>query len=328
MAVLVVGGAGYIGAVTVRALRRAGREVVVLDDLSTGFREAVPAGVAFVQGSTHDPGLVERVVVQEGVDVAVHFAAKKSVAESMEQPGRYFAENVAGSNSLFQALARGGVRHVVFSSSAAVYGNAKVLPISEDDPLVPENPYGESKRIVEQMLGWYDRCHGLTSVSLRYFNAAGATDDGDLGEDFSQSTNLVPVLMKSVLGRSGPLQVYGTDYPTRDGTCIRDYVHVEDLADGHVRAVEYLERGGATTAVNLGTATGSTVWEVVAAAEAATGRPVPHESAPRRAGDPIELYADISRARDLLGWSPRRGLAEILESEWRWRTTHPQGFAG
>ncbi len=328
MAVLVVGGAGYIGSVTVRALCRAGRDVVVMDDLSTGFREAVPEGVVFVQGSTHDPGLVERVVIEGGIDVAIHFAAKKSVADSMSQPGRYFSENVGGTNSLLAALSRADVRRVVFSSSAAVYGNAVALPIREDAAKVPQSPYGESKLMAEQMLGWYDRCLGLTSVSLRYFNAAGAADDGAVGEDFANATNLVPLLMKAVLGRRPPLEVFGTDYPTRDGTCVRDYVHVEDLADGHVKAVEYLEQGGATTAVNLGTATGSTVWEIIAAAEAAISRPVPHVAAPRRSGDPVDLYADITRARELLRWTPMRGLPEIMESEWKWRQRRPDGFSG
>lgn len=326
MTVLVVGGAGYIGSVTVRALLGAGRTVVVYDDLSTGFRAAVPASVAFVQGSTHDAAALEAVVAEHGVDVAVHFAAKKAAGESMNQPERYFAENVAGSNTLLGALVRAGVHRVVFSSSAAVYGNATQLPIHEDSPKHPENPYGESKLIVEQMLGWFDRCHGLRSVSLRYFNAAGATDDGAVGEDFAHSTNLVPVLMKAVLGRRGPLEVFGTDYPTRDGTAIRDYVHVEDLAAGHVRAVEYLERGGSTTSINLGTARGSSVWEIVRAAEAVIGAPVPHVAAPRRAGDAVELYADISRARALLGWEPVRNINAIMESEWKWRQHRPDGF--
>ena len=327
MTVLVVGGAGYIGSVTVRALVRAGRDVVVFDDLSTGFREAVPAGVGFVHGSTHDAGAIERAVSSHRVDVVVHFAAKKAAGESMVQPGRYFAENVAGSNTLFEALVRSGVHRVVFSSSAAVYGNATLLPISEETPKHPENPYGESKLIVEQMLRWYDTCHALRSVSLRYFNAAGATDDGEVGEDFAQSTNLVPVLMKSVLGRRGPLEIFGTDYPTRDGTAIRDYVHVEDLAAGHVKAVEYLERGGASTAVNLGTSRGSSVWEILHAAESVIGAPVPHVTAPRRPGDAVELYADISRARALLGWEPVRDIRAIMASEWKWRQRRPDGFA-
>lgn len=326
MTVLVVGGAGYIGSVTVRALVRAGRQVVVFDDLSTGFREAVPAGVTLVRGSTHDAAAVEALVAAHGIDVAVHFAAKKAAGESMSQPGRYFAENVAGSNTLLDALVRSGVNKVVFSSSAAVYGNATVLPIHEDAPKHPENPYGESKLIVEQMLRWFDICHGLRSVSLRYFNAAGATDDGEVGEDFAHSTNLVPVLMKAVLGRRPPLEIFGTDYPTRDGTAIRDYVHVEDLAAGHVLAVDYLERGGDTTAVNLGTAQGSSVWEIVRAAESVIGAPVPYVAAPRRAGDAVELYADITRARTLLGWTPVRDIRAIMDSEWKWRRRRPDGF--
>lgn len=327
MTVLVVGGAGYIGSITVRALLRAGRRVVVYDDLSTGFAEAVPPGVPLERGSTHDSAAIERLVADYGVTVAVHFAAKKAAGESMSQPGYYFRENVSGSNTLVDALRRAGVSKLVFSSSAAVYGNATTLPIREDSPTHPENPYGESKLIVEQMLRWFDVCHDLRSVSLRYFNAAGATDDGEVGEDFAHSTNLVPVLMKAVLGKRPPLEVFGTDYPTRDGTAVRDYVHVEDLATGHVKAVEYLERGGATTSVNLGTSHGSSVWEVVHAAEAVVGGPVPHVAAPRRTGDPIELYADITRASELLGWRPTRGIREILESEWKWRQHRPNGFA-
>lgn len=328
MTVLVVGGAGYIGSITVRALLRAGRSVVVYDDLSTGFRAAVPAGAAFEQGSTHDAGRIERLVADYAVDVAVHFAAKKAAGDSMFQPGYYFHENVAGTNTLLDALRTGGVDKVVFSSSAAVYGNVTALPISEDVPKHPENPYGESKLIVEQMLRWYHRCHGMRSVSLRYFNAAGAADDGEVGEDFAQSTNLVPVLMKAVLGKRPPLEIFGTDYPTRDGSAVRDYIHVEDLATGHVRAVEYLERGGDTTAINLGTSQGSSVWEIVRAAEAVIGGPVPYVEAPRRAGDAVELYADITRARDLLGWEPVRGITEIMDSEWKWRQRRPGGFLG
>jgi UDP-glucose-4-epimerase GalE len=328
MTVLVVGGAGYIGSVTARALVRSGRSVVVLDDLSTGFARAVADGVPLVVGSTHDPALIEAVVRDHGVDAAVHFAAKKSVGDSMAQPGRYFAENVAGSNTLFDALVRAGVSRVVFSSSAAVYGTPESSPIAETAHTAPESPYGESKLMVEQMLRWYGTCVGLRSVSLRYFNAAGASDDGSLGEDFSASTNLVPVLMKAVMGRRGPLEVFGTDYPTPDGTAIRDYVHVEDLALGHVAALDYLAAGGSTTVVNLGTSHGTSVRQIIAAAEATIGRAVPHVLSPRRPGDAVALHADITRARTVLGWQPRRGIAEILDSEWKWRVNHPDGFSG
>jgi UDP-glucose 4-epimerase len=325
MAILVTGGAGYIGAQTVRALRQHDHEVVVLDDLSRGHPAAV-LEVPLVVGSIADVAVVAGVVERHRVGALIHFAARKSVGESVADPGRYFDENVGGTASLLRTVSAAGVRHVVFSSSAAVYGTPERVPIDEDHPLRPESPYGESKVLVERMLPWFERGLGTTAVSLRYFNAAGASSDGRIGEDFSQTTNLVPLVMKAALGHSGPLQVFGTDYPTRDGTCVRDYVHVEDLAGAHVLALEHLQQGCASTVLNLGTGDGATVREVLATARRVSGVDIPVVDRPRRAGDPAVLVADTSRAREVLGWTPSRSLDEIIQSAWEWHWAHPEGF--
>jgi UDP-glucose-4-epimerase GalE len=273
-----------------------------------------------VVGDVADAELVADVIERYRIDSVVHFAAYKAAGESFENPGRYFANNVAGTAALLEAAYRGGVRRFVFSSSCSVYGTPAEVPVSEKAPISPESPYGETKALVERMLHWYDRCLGLRSVSLRYFNAAGAAMDGSLGEDWTVTTNLVPVAMKALLGQSPPLRVFGTDYPTPDGTAIRDYIHVDDLADAHLRSLDYLARGGDSAAVNLGTGIGSSVREVLAAAEKAAGRPVPSADAPRRPGDPTALWADNTRARELLGWEARYGLDEIVTSAWQWHS--------
>jgi UDP-glucose 4-epimerase len=326
MAILVTGGAGYIGSHTVRLLRERGREVVVLDNMEFGHREAI-GDTALVEGDIADQALVTKVVTEFGVDAVVHFAAYKSPGESMELPGRYFRNNVASSASMFEALNRAGVERLIFSSTCAVYGTADRIPVNEEAPINPESPYGESKAMTERVLSWYDRCHGLRSVSLRYFNAAGAWPDGSLGEDWTSTLNLVPLVMKSALGRSGSLQVFGTDYPTHDGTAIRDYVHVVDLAEAHLKALELLESGGATTAVNLGTGIGSSVFEVLEAAERVSGHPIPYELAPRRPGDPVALFSDNLRSSELLGWKTRFGLDAIVASAWAWHSTYPDGLS-
>jgi UDP-glucose 4-epimerase len=325
MAILVTGGAGYIGAQTVRALLQRHHDVVVLDDLSRGHPAAV-LDAPLVVGSIADAALVTDVVERSRVDAVIHFAARKSVGESVVDPGRYFDENVGGTASLLRTVSAAGVRHVVFSSSAAVYGTPERVPIGEDASLRPESPYGESKVLVERMLPWFERAHGTTAVSLRYFNAAGAASDGRTGEDFSQTTNLVPLVMKAALGLSGPLQVFGTDYPTPDGTCVRDYVHVEDLAAAHVLALEHLQRGGASAALNLGTGVGATVREVLDTARRVSGVDIPAVDRPRRDGDPVALVADMTRARGLLGWTPTRSLDEIIRSAWAWHSARPDGY--
>jgi UDP-glucose-4-epimerase GalE len=323
--ILVTGGAGYIGSHTVRLLQEQGRDVVVLDSMEFGHEAAI-GETPLVVGEIADREIVSKVIRDYGVDAVVHFAAYKAAGESMEQPGKYFRNNVAGSAALVESLALGGVKRLVFSSTSAVYGTAETVPVSEDAPIQPESPYGESKALVERILDWYDRCLGVRSVSLRYFNAAGAWPDGSIGEDWTRALNLVPLVMKSVLGRGSALQVYGTDYPTADGTAIRDYVHVIDLADAHLKALELLEKGGETTAVNLGTGVGSSVFEVLAAAEKATGRPVPYDLAPRRPGDPVALYSDNQRASKLLGWKARYGLDDIVGSALAWHSSHLDGY--
>jgi UDP-glucose-4-epimerase GalE len=317
MTVLVTGGAGYIGSHTVRALRRAGREVVVLDTLELGRTEAV-LGAPLIVGDIRDVDLVTEVCRAHAVTSVVHFAAYKSVAESMRSPGRYWSNNVAGTSALAEAVLASGVRHAVFSSSCSVYGTPADVPVNETAPVAPESVYAETKAMSERILNWYGTTHDLRTVSLRYFNAAGASADGMIGEDWTASINLVPVVMKALLGLGPPVQVFGCDYPTPDGTCIRDYIHVEDLADAHVRALDYLDDDGSTAAINVGTGVGTSVFELLAAAERVAGRPVPFEDAPRRAGDPVATYADPTSSEQLLGWTAQRDLAEIIETAYRW----------
>jgi len=324
MTVLVTGGAGYIGAHTTRLLRERGRDVVVLDSLELGSARAT-LGAPLVVGDIADGDLVQATIAEHGVESIIHFAAYKAAGESMDQPERYFANNVGKTNAMLDAARQAGVDRVVFSSTCAVYGTPTRLPVDETHPLGPESPYAESKRMVEQMLGWYSTCHGMRSVSLRYFNAAGASSDAVIGEDWTITLNLVPLVMKAALGRIGHLTVFGTDYPTRDGTGVRDYVHVDDLADAHVRALDHLDAGGETTVVNLGTGVGSTVREVIDCAREVSGVDIPTVDAERRAGDPAEVYGDNRRAFELLGWRADRGLRSIMASAWQWHSTHPDG---
>jgi UDP-glucose 4-epimerase len=319
MTVLVTGGAGYIGSHTVRLLREAGRPVVVLDSMEYGRDDAV-IDAPLVVGDIHDAALVERVCAEHGVTSLVHFAAYKSVGESMENPTRYWHNNVDGTVTLVDAAIRQGVREVVFSSSCSVYGTPAEVPVVESAAIMPESVYAETKATVERILHWYEVTDGLRSVSLRYFNAAGASFDGRIGEDWTFSINLVPLVMRAVL-LAEPVKVFGSDYPTPDGTAIRDYIHVDDLAAAHIAALGHLADGGASTSVNLGTGVGSSVLEVIAAAEAVAGRPVPHELAPRRAGDPVATFADPAYAQKVLGWRAEHGLAEIVETAYRWHTS-------
>lgn len=334
MRVLVTGGAGYVGSVSVEALVAAGHEVLVLDDLSTGHRAAVAPAARLVEGSYADADLLRGLLDEWPVDAVLHCAARALVGESVANPALYYRENVAGGVVLLEALRGAGIRRLVFSSTAAIYGTPITVPIREDAVPAPINPYGETKRAFEQALRWYGGAYGLRSISLRYFNVAGASARN--GEDHDPETHLLPNVLAAVEGR-GAVTVFGTDYPTADGTCIRDYIHVEDLARAHLLALEATApasggaptqpEGAAAIALNLGDGTGFSVREVLAAVEAVTGLPVPHRIGARRAGDPPVLIADASRARALLGWEPAHAdLEEIVASAWAWRRAHPAGY--
>jgi UDP-glucose 4-epimerase len=326
MRVLVTGGAGYIGSHTVALLRARGDFVVVLDSLEFGHREAI-GDAPLVVGRTQDQALVGQVIGDHQLDAIIHFAAYKAAGESMSKPAKYFANNVSGSLCLLEAAQQAGVRRFVFSSTAAVYGTPQSLPVGEDAPLHPENPYGESKLLVEQMLRWFDTCHGLRGVALRYFNAAGAALDASNGEDPRLVQNLIPLVMNAATGRAAKVSVFGTDYPTPDGTCIRDYIHVLDLAEAHARALDFLTTHGRSEVFNLGTGKGASVFEVMREARRASGVNFSVENTARRPGDPAAVWADNRKARALLGWQPRYGLREIIETAWAWHKSHPDGFA-
>ena len=314
--ILVTGGAGYIGSHTVRLLLQQGYEVAVVDDLSKGYRHNVPPSRLYKMNLAETAALTE-LLRQTGCQAVVHFAAFIAVGESMREPERYFTNNVGGSLSLLTAMVRAGVKHLVFSSTAAVYGTPHASPIREDFPIHAVNPYGESKVMVETLLRWFDEIHHLTSVCLRYFNASGADPEGHLGEEHEPETHLIPLLLRAVLSGQ-PVTIFGDDYATPDGTCIRDYIHVDDLAQAHILALEYLLSGGASDQFNVGTGTGHSVMEMVRAVEEVTGRKVPFTIGPRREGDPAELVASSGKLRGKLGWAPRyTDLRSIVEHAWR-----------
>ena len=316
MTVLVTGGAGYIGSHTVRLLASQGRDVVVLDSLELGDKSRL-GSVPLFQGDINDERIIEKICRKHNITDVVHFAAYKAVGESMDQPLRYYNNNVAGTIALVRSLLSNGVNRIVFSSSAAVYGNPESVPVTEESALRPESVYAETKSVVERFLSSCDAI-GLRSVSLRYFNAAGASADASIGEDWSMSQNLVPLVMKAILGFSGPLNVFGNDYPTPDGTCIRDYIHVDDLADAHVKALDYLSTGGKSLACNVGTGKGTSVLDVLNLAEQVSGRKVPYNIVGRRSGDPVSVYADPTLIRALLGWKATRDVRDIISSAWNW----------
>ncbi|MCY4662379.1 MAG: UDP-glucose 4-epimerase GalE [Acidobacteria bacterium] len=325
-AVLVTGGAGYIGSHTVKALRAAGRDVVVLDDLSLGHRAAV-AGVPLVEAGISDAPVVRDTLRQHDVTAVMHFAASASVGESVADPHGYYVNNVVDTLVLLGALRDRSVRHLVFSSTAAVYGVPEETPIRENHPTRPVNPYGETKLAVERALPHYEHAYGLVAIRLRYFNAAGADPDGTIGEDHRPENHAIPRAIDAAQG--GPrFDVYGADYPTPDGTCLRDYVHVSDLAHAHVLSLAALEAGRPARAYNVGTGRPHSVLDVLASVERVTGRPPARRVAARRSGDPPVLHASNARIRDELGWRPRfENLDAIVETAWRWRRAHPGGYA-
>ena len=324
MTVLITGGAGYIGSLTARLIRASGRAIVILDTLENGHRKAV-GDAPFVQGDVADSSLVERICSEHGVDEVVHFAAYKAVGESMSNPEKYFNNNVIGSQKLFGALNNAGVERVVFSSTAAVYGTPATVPVQETDPLHCESVYAETKLMIENTLRWYAQTTPMRHACLRYFNAAGASDDATLGEDWRFSQNLIPHVMKAVLGHSPALQVFGDDFPTPDGTGVRDYIHVEDLARAHVAALDYLSAGNESITCNVGTGHGTSVLEIIAATERISGKKVPHEIVARRPGDPSQCYADAGLITEKFDWSPQRNLDDIISSAYAWHSSHPQG---
>lgn len=332
MNVLVVGGAGYIGSHVVRGLTRSGHTPIVLDNLSTGHAEAVNRageGIQLIRGSAGNRELVCDILRARGVSAVMHFAAASLVGESMSNPSKYWTNNVSDAIGLLDAMVACGVKYLVFSSTAAVYGEPVEVPITEDHVKRPTNTYGMTKLAIEHMLSGYDHAHGLRSISLRYFNAAGADYAGDIGEDHSPETHLIPILLQTALGHRDKVTIYGDDYPTRDGTCIRDYVHVSDLADAHILALSALEAGSGSMTLNLGTGSGFSVAEVVCAAEAVVGKEIPKEYGPRRPGDPAVLVADSTRARVELGYRPKYNeIGRIIESAWTWHAGAPSGYAG
>jgi UDP-glucose 4-epimerase len=321
MKVLVTGGAGYIGSVCVERLLEAGHQVTVLDNLSEGHRSAVDPRAAMVEADLGDAPRVLQVMKESGAEAVLHFAAHALVGESMANPGKYFRNNVGCGVNLLEAMVACGVRKLVFSSTCAIYGVPDRVPITEGLPLSPVNPYGESKLMFERMLYWYERIHRLEYVAFRYFNAAGAS--AKCGEHHRVETHLIPNVLRVALGQKESCEVFGTDYPTPDGSCIRDYVHVIDLADAHIRALA----PGVTGCFNLGNGRGYSVREVIQACEAVTGRTIPVVARPRRLGDPPQLVASPERTKVTLDWKPRYpGLKEIVASAWAWHSTHPDGY--
>jgi len=331
MKVLVCGGAGYIGAHMCKTLASAGHDVTVFDNLSTGHARAVKWG-PLVQGDLLNPDDLKRAFLTGRFDAVMHFSAKSLVGESVQHPQLYFRNNVTGTVNLLDLMCEHGVENFIFSSSAAVYGYPRYTPIDEEHQTCPINPYGRTKLVVEQLLPHYADVFGIRSISLRYFNAAGASPDAKIGEDHQPETHLIPNILSSILARTNhPLKVFGNDYDTTDGTCIRDYVHVDDLCDAHVRALTHLSKGGQSMLLNLGNGNGFSVLEVIRAAEEVTGHSIPYTMSSRRPGDPSTLVASASRARSTLSWQPRyTDLREIIETAWRWHQilarepTHPR----
>jgi UDP-glucose-4-epimerase GalE len=318
MRVLVTGGAGYIGSHTAKALAKAGHEPLVLDNLSTGHRWAVKWG-RLLEWDLKDTAILSQFLEKEHVDAVLHCAACLLVGESVQNPRKYFWNNVVNTLHLLDTMLKAGVKRIVFSSSAAVYGNPQKVPIPEDHPKEPVNPYGETKLAMERALKWYGNAYGLKWVALRYFNAAGADAAGELGESHNPEAHLIPLTIMAALGQRPRVEIYGTDYPTPDGTAIRDYIHVTDLAAAHLRALEYLTAGGESRALNLGTGHGYSVREVIDAVRKISPRPVPFREGPRREGDPPVLVADASHTGEALSWEPQHSALEnIIKDAWNW----------
>jgi UDP-glucose 4-epimerase len=326
MNVLVVGGAGYIGSHAVRLLVDAGHTVWVYDNLSRGHRQAVPDGL-LVEGELTDRARLAETLAEKKIDAVMHFAAFALVNESVNDPALYYRNNVVAALELLEAMRQTDVRRIVFSSTTATYGEPDVVPIPETTPQQPINPYGFTKLVIERALADYASAYGFAYAALRYFNAAGARPDGSIGEDHDPETHLIPIVLQVALGQRDQITVFGDDYDTSDGTCVRDYIHIDDLGDAHLRALERLQEGKGLC-LNLGTGRGTSVREIIQACREVTGHPIPETIGPRRAGDPSELVADARLAREILGWTPAyTDVKSIVETAWNWHRTHPRGYA-
>ena len=327
MAILVLGGAGYIGSHTVYELIAAGRDVVVADNLLTGFRAAVHPKARFYEADIRDQAAMDRLFETERIEGVIHFAASSQVGESMTNPLKYYDNNLCGTTALLEAMVAHGVDKIVFSSTAATYGEPERVPILETDATCPTNCYGETKLAMEKLMAWVSRAHGLRYVALRYFNACGAHPSGLIGEAHNPETHLIPLILQVPNGQRSEISIFGGDYPTRDGTCVRDYIHVTDLAQAHILALDYLMAGGENNVFNLGNGVGFTVREVIDVARRVTGHPIPAQPQPRRAGDPAQLVASSEKAKTVLGWKPQYAdLDTIVSTAWAWHKAHPHGY--
>lgn len=327
MKILVLGGAGYIGSHTVSELVDAGEEVVIVDSLETGHIEAVNPKAKFYQGDIRDKKFIDSVFDNEKIDAVIHFAANSLVGESMTDPLKYYDNNLYGTKVLLQSMVEHDVKKIVFSSTAATYGEPESIPIIESDRTEPTNPYGETKLSMEKMMKWTDIAHGVHYVALRYFNACGAHVSGELGEAHNPETHLIPLILQVPNGQRESISIFGDDYDTKDGTCVRDYIHVTDLAQAHILAVKYLMNGGKSDVFNLGNGVGFTVKEVIETARKVTGHPIPAVISPRRGGDPAKLIASSEKAKNVLGWKPEHAdLEEIIATAWKWHESHPNGY--
>ena len=327
MRLLVLGGAGYIGSHTSLELIKRGHDVVVVDNLVTGYQKAVPEKAIFYNGDIRDIEFLDNLFKIEKIDAVIHFAAYSLVGESVTNPLKYYDNNLYGTKVLLEAMIKNNVNKIVFSSTAATYGEPENIPILESDRTCPTNPYGETKLAMEKMFHWASKAHGLNYVSLRYFNACGADATGQIGESHNPESHLIPLVLQVSNGKRESVSIYGTDYDTPDGTCIRDYIHVTDLAQAHILAVEYLANGGASDIFNLGNGVGYSVREVIETARSVTGHPIPAIEVPRRSGDPARLVASGEKAKKILGWEPKiKQLDEIIASAWKWHSTHPNGY--
>ncbi|RKD76170.1 UDP-galactose 4-epimerase [Sinobaca qinghaiensis] len=327
MTILVAGGAGYIGSHAVRQLIDRGERVVVLDALLTGHKASIPEAAVFYEGDLRDRELVERVFTEEDIEHVMMFAAFSLVGESTEKPLAYYDNNVHGTQVLLEAMAAHGVSSIVFSSTAAVYGEPAYTPIEESADTKPESPYGETKLAMEKMMKWCEKAYGIRYVSLRYFNVGGARENGEIGEDHNPETHLIPIILQTALGQREHITIFGEDYPTPDGTCIRDYVHVEDLIEAHILALDYLKRGEKSNVFNLGSSAGFSVKQMIEAARKITGCAIPVRVGERRSGDPAQLVASSNRAKDILGWNPQRTtIDKIIADAWNWHQRSPNGY--